>query len=822
MISLVGSGRLLTPFIIAHDAPPAVRYAAEELLRYIEKMTGAHHGAAIRDDARPAPPHAVLIGDSVARRQLFPDIDPARLSSEASVVQTRHGHLLLIGGSPRGTLYAVYELLERLGVRWWTARDETVPARTSVTVPHLNLRYEPPLIYRSVYYREAFDADWQARQRLNAGVMTVRHMSDRHGGMERFAADAAGHTYALLVPVEKYFDQHPEYFSEINGSRTRHLTQLCCTNPDVADIAAETARGWLDAMPTARLVSATQNDYRNWCTCRDCRALIEREGAPSALVLHLANEIARRLEKSHPDVLVDTFAYDWTLTPPRRMRARPNVLVRLAPIWNCFGHSIRSCPANKPCRDAVRAWAEIAEHLFVWHYVTDFHEYLMPYPNLPSLQDDLRFYLDHGLKGAFYQGNGNSIGGDMSEMKAYLIAKLLWNPQLDFAAARAEFLSGYYRDAAPAMEAYLRVFEKSFAQSGEHMFTYAGHNHSARTYRLLPTLQKARRALDRARRLAADDFVVRDRLELIGARLDYTELAQHHPPQPVRLTARALERPVTPHQAALRAPMFRVLSRRGMTHFQENETTGRLSSLRRRWPERTTRHPVITLRGGGSRLVIVPALGGRIVWFGPERGPNFLAQNSPAATNYPFCIGYEEYSERGYQSPGHTEEFAVRQQTPAAVRLQAVLDNGLMLDRKVSLDQESGAVVVDTVLRNPLGHDVPGDLRAHLEIDLATEPAQMTAWFAGGGKIPLSGEWSGDALATGWSFWSERQQRGFWQCWSRRDVGAVFLGSNPATKTAVSLDLAVSSHNVTIPAGGRQRLRHCFGWTRQPPATSCA
>jgi len=75
----------------------------------------------------------------------------------------------------------------------------------------------------------------------------------------------------------------------------------------------------------------------------------------------------------------------------------------------------------------------------------DFFHYLAPFPNLPPLQADLRFYLDHGVKGIFMQGDGNSPGGDFAELKAWLIARLLWNPKPEMADARWEFPRGVGR-----------------------------------------------------------------------------------------------------------------------------------------------------------------------------------------------------------------------------------------------------------------------------------------------------------------------------------------------------------------------------------------
>ena len=144
-----------TPFfdiVIAHDAPAAVRYAAEELQRYVERICLAF--PAIHTDRQTPGPKSILVGDSARRAELFPGVsagDLRRGRGESYVLRTRGGHLLVMGGSPRGTLYAVYDLLERFGVRWWMPWDQDVPRRTRLAIEDLNVRFDPPLIYRATW-----------------------------------------------------------------------------------------------------------------------------------------------------------------------------------------------------------------------------------------------------------------------------------------------------------------------------------------------------------------------------------------------------------------------------------------------------------------------------------------------------------------------------------------------------------------------------------------------------------------------------------------------------------------------------------------------
>jgi len=820
---LTANKRAHFTIVIAADAQPAVRYAAEQLQRYVERMSFALPRI-VTDDA-PVGSREVLIGEGEHRKVLFPDAPVDALPKEGYLLRAEGSHLLAVGGSPRGTLYAVYELLEHMGVRWWTPWTEHVPRRMLLEVARLDVRREPPLIYRALWYRNAMDADWQARMRLNAGSMAPPYLRERHGGMERFAADMTAHTYGALVPVEKHFDRHPEYFSEVGGVRLRHNTQLCATNPEVAAIAAETAAGWLRASPGTRIVSVTQNDHGNRCMCRRCAALIAREGSPSAPALHLANEVARILAQEFPDVLVDTFAYSYTQKPPARMRAHPNVLVRIAPIGNCFGHPIRTCPANRDCLEAVEGWARAARHLFVWHYVADFFHYMAPFPNLPPLADDIQFYLAHGVKGIFLQGDGTSLGGDMAELKAYVMARLLWDPSVDADAVRQEFLAGYYREAAEAVQDCVCVFEKAFARGPrrDHLFLYRSLWENEAAYLEPPVLERARKALDRGRKKAAEDAEVLDRLDRIEAGLDYTELFYHERPAKRRLIEQRCRCSVSPRRRRLLSRFFATALRAGVTHYAED--LGRYTTmgcLRNAWLASLGSHPTIELAAGGARAVIVPALGGRIVHYGPQEDElNLLGKGSPKTFGYPCCGGYEEYSLADHQSPGFCEPYAVIERSATQAALRSELETGLTLVRRIRLDAMTREVAVASRLRNLRDVPLPGCIRAHLEIDLRTPPQRLEKWWLRRGRWQkmegdVSGAWYEDEVPGGWAFWSPTRRLGVVQRWSASEVGAAYIGTLPSEPRTLVLDLAHARANAPVPPGGKQGLTHRFGWFREP------
>ena len=207
------------------------------------------------------------------------------------------------------------------------------------------------------------------------------------------------------MPPEKYFDEHPEYFSLVQGRRRKDQSQLCCTNPDVIRICTEAIREAMRQQPQATVFSVSQNDWDNHCECPNCQELARAEGSQMAPVLQLVNRVAEAVEKEFPDKIVETLAYQWTRRPPKTMRPRPNVVIRLCSIECCFSHPLATCDgkANKAFRADLEAWAKVAPRLWVWDYATDFRHYLLPFPNQRVRGPNVRFYVAHNVKGIFEQ-----------------------------------------------------------------------------------------------------------------------------------------------------------------------------------------------------------------------------------------------------------------------------------------------------------------------------------------------------------------------------------------------------------------------------------
>jgi hypothetical protein len=100
-------------------------------------------------------------------------------------------------------------------------------------------------------------------------------------------------------------------------------------------------------------------------------------------------------------------------------------------------------------------WGKISDDICIWTYNTNFHNYLLPCPNLRNIEPNIRLFVKHGVKGVFMQGPGNAVGGDFSGLRNYTTSRLLWNPDLSGEALMDEFLRLHYAEAAPPIRRFL-------------------------------------------------------------------------------------------------------------------------------------------------------------------------------------------------------------------------------------------------------------------------------------------------------------------------------------------------------------------------------
>lgn len=452
--------------VIDPEAIPAEKHAAQEFQHMLGKSAGVF--LPIRNSGEDASDH-VHIGKSAALTEGNITIDTSELGEEGFHVIIREDLLAIVGGRPRGTLYGVYQFLEdELGVRFLTYDHTHIPDRSEAQIACREYTYKPPFSFRWSYYKENSEhPEFAARLRVNT-ITTDERLGGKTG------QNLISHSFHLLVPFSKYGKEHPEYYALVDGKRDTNTDwggpQLCVTNPEVIRIAAESAIRYIDEHPGVRNVSVSQADTDRYCRCDRCQEINRREGTPMGAQLAFVNAVAELVEKAHPDVKVGTLAYWYTRKAPKTIRPRHNVQIQLCSIECCTLHPIDdpNCPRNREFCNDMNEWGRICDDIWIWNYNTNFTAYDLPFPNLRSIGPNVRYFLSNKAKGVFMQANGNGTSGELSDLRNYLIARMLWNPHLDDQATIVEFVRLHYKGAAQPILDYIKMLHDNAEESGVH------------------------------------------------------------------------------------------------------------------------------------------------------------------------------------------------------------------------------------------------------------------------------------------------------------------------------------------------------------------
>jgi len=251
----------------------------------------------------------------------------------------------------------------------------------------------------------------------------------------------------------------------VNGERTHgHIhSQLCLTNPDVLRIATERVLQWIDEHPEVPIFDVSQNDGGGACECEACAAVVAEEGSQHGPILRFVNAIADAVAEGHPDKWVETLAYSYSTKP------RDNVIIRLCHA-GCYYHGFEACGLGANLAAYIDEWSKLTQRIFIWHYATNFAHYLAPNPNLEGLAKDIRYYAAHGVNGLMAQGDYQSPGGELAELRQYLATQLMWDPSRDPLEVRREFCEGYYGPASDDVLAYLSLLDEAGRRPDVHAF----------------------------------------------------------------------------------------------------------------------------------------------------------------------------------------------------------------------------------------------------------------------------------------------------------------------------------------------------------------
>jgi hypothetical protein len=509
-------GKTKPRIIVFPSGTASEKYAAKELATYLQKISGQE---IIAEESETVPTGASLI--IVGHHPANADLQPEKMWVEESVVDVRAGRVRIVGGKEparklpngeewvqdRGTLYGVYELLDKLGVRWYRPDPwgEHVPQMREIKLTVGQHRSKPSFRYRwsisgYTYWKDDTPETgewarlWATRNRLN----TMTYTKPELGG---YRAIMMRHIYSTLFPVNQYFAEHPEYYALIDGERRKN-GQLCLSNPDVQRLTVEKILAFAKQNPNYESYSLEPDDHDRWCQCEGCRAMDDPnlksifsdmtiewsrplgDIESSNRVALFGKKIAEDVYKVNKDLKIMWLAYaTHTESPVQITSMPPNVRVIPAAFSSAFSDPQNSYsdysrglydPQSKPNQNFLRVmkgWGKLTPLLTreYWGSIA----WMGPTPLITTMQDRLKAYRD--LKTEGFYNEVNTQWGPQT-IDHYFMTRLAWNPDLDVAKELDLFCKNYYGPAYKPMKEYHTMLEKA-AHSGIPHYSYGIHTY---------------------------------------------------------------------------------------------------------------------------------------------------------------------------------------------------------------------------------------------------------------------------------------------------------------------------------------------------------
>ncbi len=413
------------------------------------------------------------------------------------------GRLAVIYGlQDKAVYYGACRLLELKGYRMTHHQIPDVAPNIQLGLPIVDEVNNPSFAYREMWYYTPHHsqdyADWHAlHHRIRVGDSNQYIWDSRFSGPLHWAEGMYVHTFQKLIPPQRYFDRHPEWFTETDGRRVRD-GQLCLSNPEVLDTLCANLAKMMEQQPDAQIWSVSNNDNYNVCQCARCRHLDSLYGGPSGTLIHFINQVARRF----PSKTISTLAYQFTRRAPQPVNGHiekpdSNVNIMFCSIECGRQEAIATAPAEASFRKDMEDWAALCgiengklkiekyldatansqisnlkSQLYVWDYVVQFRNMWNPFPNLHVLQPNLKYFHDHGVRLMFEQGTGANNMTSWMELREYMLAKLLWNVNADPDSLLHDFCTHYYGLSAQPVEDLYREMHRALIASGQRLDIY--------------------------------------------------------------------------------------------------------------------------------------------------------------------------------------------------------------------------------------------------------------------------------------------------------------------------------------------------------------
>lgn len=474
-MTIIDTGASAYVIVKGTDASPTENTAALKLQTYLKQISGVELAVVV--DTAPAQAKEIVVGKTNREGALY-TVDRTALGDDGFIIKTVGQKVIIAGGELRGTLYGVFDFLQKfLGCKWLSNTAIIIPEQSAVAVPvSMDVREIPAFKFRAptmVYNMTSINPDYALANKINGLIPSVN--TPALGGM---IADYPGHTAAIILPPAEYFATHPEYYAQTETGE-RITDNPCLSNEDVIQKYIDYAKKQIQDNPNLTSITMGLNDSDVTCHCDACEAIYAEEGANAGTLIRLLNSVCDAIRPLNSSVKLLTFAYASTVEAPKTV-CDENIIIYYCPITMCYAHPLQECDydaSKDACRQLVE-WGKVTNNIYIFEYPMNYSEQALPYAKYDAMQPNIQFYYENHASGLFNCAVSN-CDPNFFVLDNYIYAKLLWNPYADLESIIAEFMVDYFGEGWQYVREYLRMISeecngKSFLGVQMHVVCVSG------------------------------------------------------------------------------------------------------------------------------------------------------------------------------------------------------------------------------------------------------------------------------------------------------------------------------------------------------------
>ncbi len=461
-IPIVSEGTAKAVIIMPKKATDFVTLAADQLIHYVQKISGAKLAKINEGNEVPQEIQTTIhVGATNTTKETgLPDeqLDVEGVQIKSVFDDENKHQIFILGKEDQSTLFAAYTFIESfLGVRWYLPGElgEHIDTQKTLTLPQVNLVHNPGFQTRQMSgFKSAEERIWTSKQRLSAPKNIIY-----------FA-----HNLLHIFKPSEYKSPHPEVFPSKKGgllgfkkyfpkSDSDPKWQPVMTEPFVLQEAVRKAEAHFAKHPNARSFGVGINDGSLYDEEFDIPTynpgkLKNRIGSVdlSDLIFAFSSYVGCSVQKKFPKKIIGALAYQEGHEPPKNP-----IATNIMPYLTYDRAMWRDAGIKKKDQALVKGWLEKSKYIGIYDYLYG-ASYLTPrfYPHL--IDESVKFYASFGDRVRGYYAEAYPNWG-LDGPKLYIATRLLWDPKADVDELLNEFYNKFFKKAKFPMKQYFEKLE---------------------------------------------------------------------------------------------------------------------------------------------------------------------------------------------------------------------------------------------------------------------------------------------------------------------------------------------------------------------------